>query len=136
MERQLFLNFVSYDTRVMWFISINGSSSISLWNYVYCTERFVCFAKCVTWISLFFFLSQALCGMIIESPLLTGEKIKLDLRGEVIKPTMAKRIQGHGLPFPKDSGRRGDLIVNFDIKFPEHLTESTKKIIQGCLPDV
>lgn len=80
-------------------------------------------------------LKQALCGTIIEVPLITGEKIPIDLRGEIIKPTMVKRIQGQGLPFPKDPSRRGDLIVNFDIKFPEHLTESTKKIIQERLPD-
>jgi len=80
-------------------------------------------------------LKQALCGTNVEIPTLTGEKINIDLRSEIIKPNTVKRIQGQGLYFPKDSNRRGDLIINFDIKFPEHLTESAKKIIQERFPD-
>ncbi|XP_043278025.1 dnaJ protein homolog 1 [Venturia canescens] len=80
-------------------------------------------------------LKQALCGTVIEVPTLTGEKIPLNLTREIIKPNMVKRIQGQGLPFPKEPSRKGDLLVTFDIKFPESLTQSAKDILYDTLPN-
>lgn len=79
-------------------------------------------------------LREALCGTIIDVPTLTGEKIPVDMLNEIIKPTTSKRIVGQGLPMPKDATKRGDLIVNFDIKFPEHLAQSVKDILHDTLP--
>lgn len=53
---------------------------------------------------------------------------------DVIKPNTQKRIAGEGLPFQKDTSKRGDLIVNFEIKFPDYLNESTRQILYDCLP--
>ncbi|XP_016840845.1 dnaJ protein homolog 1 [Nasonia vitripennis] len=80
-------------------------------------------------------LKQALCGTVIEVPTLVGEKISLNLTREIVKPTTVKRIQGHGLPFPKEPSRKGDLLVSFDIKFPETLTQSAKDILYDTLPN-
>nr|ACR44221.1 heat shock protein 40 [Pteromalus puparum] len=80
-------------------------------------------------------LKQALCGTVIEVPTLVGEKITLNLTREIVKPTTVKRIQGHGLPFPKEPSRKGDLLVSFDIKFPETLTQSAKDILYDTLPN-
>ncbi|CAG2058544.1 unnamed protein product [Timema podura] len=80
-------------------------------------------------------LKQALCGTTIEVPTLTGEKIPLNLTNEIIKPTTVKRIQGHGLPYPKEPSRKGDLLVSFDIKFPEKLSQSVKDILYDTLPN-
>lgn len=80
-------------------------------------------------------LRQALCGTVVEVPTLSGEKISLNLTREVIKPNMVKRIQGQGLPFPKEPSRKGDLLVSFDIKFPESLTQSAKDILYDTLPN-
>lgn len=80
-------------------------------------------------------LLQALCGTIIDVPTLTGEKIPINLTNEVVKPTTVKRIQGQGLPFPKEPSRKGDLIVSFDIKFPESLSPSVKDILYDTLPN-
>jgi len=79
-------------------------------------------------------LKEALCGTVIEVPTLGGERIPLNLTGEVIKPTTVKKIQGQGLPLPRDSQSRGDLLVNFDIKFPDTLTKSSREILFDCLP--
>lgn len=81
------------------------------------------------------FLLQALCGSIISVPTLTGEKIPINLMNEIVKPTTVKRIQGHGLPFPKEPSRKGDLIVSFDIKFPDNITQSVKDILYDTLPN-
>lgn len=79
-------------------------------------------------------LKQALTGVKFAVPLISGGSIDLDLRNEIIRPTTIKRLQGHGLPLPKESTKRGDLLVDFDIKFPEHLSESAKRILKEQLP--
>lgn len=81
-----------------------------------------------------FLFQQALCGTIVSVPTLSGEKIQLNLLNEIIKPNTTKRIQGKGLPFPKEPNRRGDLLVSFDIKFPDSLTTNTKDILYDTLP--
>lgn len=80
-------------------------------------------------------LKQALCGTMVEIPTLTNEKISLNLTKEIVKPNTVKRIQGHGLPFPKEPNRKGDLLVSFDIKFPDHLTQSARDILYDTLPN-
>ncbi|XP_063221582.1 dnaJ protein homolog 1-like isoform X2 [Bacillus rossius redtenbacheri] len=79
-------------------------------------------------------LKQALCGTLIEVPTLSGEKIPLNLRHEVIKPTTVKRIQGQGLPYPKEPSKRGDLLASFDIKFPDTVSKSAQDILCNMLP--
>ncbi|XP_037044760.1 dnaJ protein homolog 1-like [Bradysia coprophila] len=80
-------------------------------------------------------LKQALCGATIRVPTLSSETIALNTAGEVIKPNTVKRIQGKGLPFPKEPSRKGDLLIAFDIKFPDNLTESAKQILVDLLPN-
>ncbi|XP_054722433.1 dnaJ protein homolog 1-like [Uloborus diversus] len=78
-------------------------------------------------------LREALCGTKIEVPTLFGDKKVLRIK-DIIKPNFVHRIQGQGLPVPKDPSRKGDLIIAFEIKFPEHLTESVKATLQEILP--
>ncbi|KAH8034935.1 hypothetical protein HPB51_003498 [Rhipicephalus microplus] len=78
-------------------------------------------------------LFQALCGVTIEVPTLTKGKISLPVK-DIIKPTTVKRFPGQGLPYPKDPTKRGDLLVAFDIQFPEHLSESARQILWDTLP--
>ncbi|CAG9855107.1 unnamed protein product [Phyllotreta striolata] len=80
-------------------------------------------------------LKEALCGCTIEVPTMTDKSIPIHYTNEVIKPNTVKRIQGYGLPLPKEPTRKGDLIVTFDIKFPEHLSPSVKDILYDTLPN-
>lgn len=80
-------------------------------------------------------LKQALCGISIRIPTLNGQEVQVNTSNEVIKPNTVKRIQGKGLPFPKEPSRRGDLLVSFDIKFPEHISQATKDIIADLFPN-
>ena len=66
-------------------------------------------------------------------PTLTGEQIKVKLN-DIIRPNMIKRVPGQGLPFSKEPTKRGDLIIAFDIQFPQTLTESAKQILWDVLP--
>jgi len=78
-------------------------------------------------------LREALCGTVVQVPTLEGRKIRINCSGEVLKPTTTKRLQGYGLPFPKDPKRKGDLLVNFEIIFPEQLSESSKDTLFDVL---
>lgn len=78
-------------------------------------------------------LREALCGTVLQIPTLEGKKVGVNCVGEVIKPTTAKRLQGYGLPLPKESGKKGDLIVEFDVLFPDRLSQSSKDIIYDVL---
>lgn len=83
-----------------------------------------------------FFIFQALCGVLFEVPTISGEKLRISTKHEIIKPNTVKRIQGYGLPLPKDINRKGDLLVAFDIKFPVTLTPTEKELLSDMLPDV
>lgn len=78
-------------------------------------------------------LRDALCGTTIHVPTLTGRKIPLNVT-EVIKPGSLRRIQGEGLPYAKQPSKKGDLIIAFDIKFPDKITQSAKEILRDCIP--
>lgn len=80
-------------------------------------------------------LKQALCGTTVLVPTLQGQTININTAGEIVKPTTVKRLQGRGLPFPKEPSRRGDLLVNFDIKFPDHLSQNARDILVDMLPN-
>lgn len=79
-------------------------------------------------------LRDALCGTRVAVPTLDGQRVALNLTNEIVKPQTTKRLQGYGLPFPKDPQRKGDIIVHFDIQFPTTLTESAKEILSEVLP--
>ena len=84
-------------------------------------------------------LRDALCGTVVQVPLLQRDKsvpaksVNLNLKDDVIKPTTVRRIQGEGLPFPKDPNRRGDLLVKFDIQFPDRISSSSKDVLFDVL---
>ncbi|TDG49424.1 hypothetical protein AWZ03_004107 [Drosophila navojoa] len=78
-------------------------------------------------------LKQALCGVVFQVPTMSGDKLRISTMQEIIKPNTVKRIQGYGLPFPKDPTRKGDLLVAFDIQFPEKLTASKKEVLRDML---
>lgn len=78
-------------------------------------------------------LKEALCGSLVNVPLLSGQKKTINCMDEVIKPATTKRIQGEGLPFPKDPKRKGDLIIKFDIAFPDRISQNSKDILSDVL---
>ncbi|KAH8270499.1 hypothetical protein KR018_010823 [Drosophila ironensis] len=80
-------------------------------------------------------LKQALCGTPVTVPTLHGDSIMVNASKDIIKPTTTRRISGRGLPFPKEPSRRGDLIVAFDIKFPDTLPPSLRNQLSELLPN-
>jgi len=78
-------------------------------------------------------LRDALCGVQLQVPTLEGTTLPFKSRG-VIKPHTTERFPGYGLPNPKNGGRRGDLIAEFDVRFPDALSPTAKELIQNALP--
>lgn len=76
---------------------------------------------------------QALCGTTITVPTLDQSRVRKLQLNEVIKPTTEKRLTGDGLPYPKQPTKRGDIVVKFDIKFPDTLTKDQKELISSTL---
>ncbi|XP_014664666.1 PREDICTED: dnaJ homolog subfamily B member 4-like [Priapulus caudatus] len=80
-------------------------------------------------------LKEALCGGVLHIPTLEGPQVTIRLT-EVVQPNSVKRIEGKGLPYSKVAGRRGDLVVKFDVKFPDSLPPMVKDILRDCIPPV
>uniref|UniRef100_A0A8C5A878 DnaJ heat shock protein family (Hsp40) member B1b n=1 Tax=Gadus morhua TaxID=8049 RepID=A0A8C5A878_GADMO len=70
-------------------------------------------------------LRDALCGCTVRAPTLDGRTVTLTT-SDIVRPGMKRRITGEGLPLAKSPGRRGDLVVEFEVKFPESLSSHDK----------
>lgn len=78
------------------------------------------------------FSLQALCGCTVTVPTLEGKSVSVTT--DIAQPGMRRRVSGEGLPYPKRPDRRGDLIVDYEVKFPERLSRSARDTIANVLP--
>ncbi|KAG9266060.1 hypothetical protein AMEX_G20560 [Astyanax mexicanus] len=77
-------------------------------------------------------LREALCGCTISVPTLDGQ-MKPIPSSDVIKPGSLRRLIGEGLPRAKNPAQRGDLMVEFNVVFPDRIPPSSKEIIKHSL---
>lgn len=78
-------------------------------------------------------LRDALCGSTVSAPTLEGRTLSVSTT-DVVQPGSKRRISGEGLPYPKRPERRGDLIVEYEVRFPERLSQSARDTIAQVLP--
>ncbi|XP_077590648.1 dnaJ homolog subfamily B member 1a [Stigmatopora nigra] len=78
-------------------------------------------------------LRDALCGCTVSAPTLDGRTITVTSR-DVVKPGTKKRITGEGLPLSKWPEKRGDMILDFCVKFPDKLGQNTREALRQVLP--
>ncbi|KAM9391346.1 dnaJ homolog subfamily B member 1a [Pholidichthys leucotaenia] len=78
-------------------------------------------------------LREALCGCTVKAPTLDGRTITVTSK-DVVKPGTKKRISGEGLPLSKCPEKRGDMILDFTIKFPDKLGQNTRDALEQILP--
>ncbi|KAL1529984.1 hypothetical protein AB1Y20_000910 [Prymnesium parvum] len=75
-------------------------------------------------------LTEALCGTILEIPCLDGRQLAIPVT-QVVAPGYTKKWPGEGMP--KEDGTKGNLLIKFDIQFPETLTPAQKTTIKKTL---
>ncbi|XP_061604768.1 dnaJ homolog subfamily B member 1a [Phyllopteryx taeniolatus] len=78
-------------------------------------------------------LRDALCGCTVSAPTLDGRTVTVTSR-DVVKPGTKKRIAGEGLPLSKWPDKRGDMILDFCVKFPDKLGQNTRDALRQVLP--
>ncbi|XP_068606430.1 dnaJ homolog subfamily B member 1a [Brachionichthys hirsutus] len=78
-------------------------------------------------------LRDALCGSTVNAPTLDGRTVTVTSR-DVVKPGTKKRIAGEGLPLSKCPEKRGDMILDFTVRFPDKLGQSTRDALKQVLP--
>jgi len=78
-------------------------------------------------------LKDALCGAKFAVTSLAGQTVWVDCSRQVIKPKQTKRLVGYGLPNPKNPQQKGDIIIDFDIDFPDSVSDSSKDILRTIL---
>jgi DnaJ-class molecular chaperone len=76
-------------------------------------------------------LSEALCGFSMKVKHVDGTDILLKSK-DIIKPGMVKTVKGKGMYDKYEI--QGDLIIQFDIEFPDSLLIHQKKQIKKYLP--
>ncbi|KAG7260877.1 hypothetical protein CRUP_000756, partial [Coryphaenoides rupestris] len=77
-------------------------------------------------------LRDALCGCTVSAPTLDGRTITVTSR-DVVRPGTRKRVTGEGLPLSKCPEKRGDMILEFNVKFPDKLSQSSREALSQIL---
>uniref|UniRef100_A0A3B3ZKE0 J domain-containing protein n=1 Tax=Periophthalmus magnuspinnatus TaxID=409849 RepID=A0A3B3ZKE0_9GOBI len=77
-------------------------------------------------------LKEALCGCTINVPTLDSRMMPLPC-SDIIKPGAMRRLRGEGLPLPKSPSQKGDLVVEFQVLFPDRIPPQSREIIKHSL---
>lgn len=66
---------------------------------------------------------------------LSGTKINVPVPSGVIKPGQETRVRGEGMPIRKDGAQKskGDLVVKWDVVFPDRLSPTQKEGVKKVL---
>ncbi|KAI6657487.1 DnaJ-like protein subfamily B member 4-like [Oopsacas minuta] len=79
-------------------------------------------------------LKQALLPPIhLNIPTLDNTQIPVKL-DQILSPHSQHTLTGQGLPLVKQPYRRGDLIIDFDIQFPQQLPQASTPLLNNALP--
>ncbi|KAI3731495.1 hypothetical protein L1987_62683 [Smallanthus sonchifolius] len=77
-------------------------------------------------------LLEALTGKTIKVITLDGRNLVIPI-SDVIKPGHEEVIQNEGMPISKEPGKKGNLRIKIDIKFPSRLTGEQKSDLKRVL---
>ncbi|KAA8587125.1 dnaJ homolog subfamily B member 13 [Etheostoma spectabile] len=77
-------------------------------------------------------LEMALTGFSVDVETLDGRLISIPIN-DIVHPAYKKVVTGEGMPLSQDPSQRGNLIVTFDIQFPEKLSTERKHLIKQAL---
>lgn len=77
-------------------------------------------------------LVEALTGCAVQVPTLDGRVLSIPCN-EVISPGYQKVIPGEGMPYSREPGKRGNLILRFTIIFPDYISDQKKAELKKLL---
>ena len=77
-------------------------------------------------------LKEALCGFAFEIPHINGKTLSLNNKSNptIVKPNYKKVVQGLGM---MRDNTYGNLIIEFEVEFPESLTAEQISAVEACL---
>ena len=70
----------------------------------------------------------------LSVPTLDNTNMSVTLQN-IVAPNSQHILTGQGLPLVKEPYRRGDLILDFDVNFPQKLPQSSTPLIERALPN-
>ncbi|KAL6178119.1 hypothetical protein ACLB2K_049638 [Fragaria x ananassa] len=80
-------------------------------------------------------LLEALTGKTLDLATLDGRNLMIPLT-DIIKPGAEMVVPNEGMPISKEPGRRGNLRIKFDVKYPSRLAteqkSDLKRVLGGC----
>ncbi|KAJ8569892.1 hypothetical protein K7X08_006469 [Anisodus acutangulus] len=77
-------------------------------------------------------LLDALTGKTINLTTLDGRELTIPIT-EIVKPGQEQIIPNEGMPISKERGKKGNLKIKFDIKFPSRLSADQKSDLRRVL---
>eukprot|EP00262_Sarcandra_glabra_P007083 TRINITY_DN19653_c0_g1_i1.p1 TRINITY_DN19653_c0_g1~~TRINITY_DN19653_c0_g1_i1.p1 ORF type:complete len:313 (+),score=56.47 TRINITY_DN19653_c0_g1_i1:175-1113(+) len=79
-------------------------------------------------------LVDALTGKTINLPTLDGRNLTINVT-DVVRPGYEMVVPKEGMPIAKEPGKKGNLRIKFDVKFPSILTPEQKSAIRRVFGD-
>ncbi|XP_023260586.1 dnaJ homolog subfamily B member 13-like, partial [Seriola lalandi dorsalis] len=77
-------------------------------------------------------LEMALTGFSVDVETLDGRLLNIPI-SDLVHPTYKKVVTEEGMPLSQDASQRGNLIITFDIQFPDKLSAERKHLIKQAL---
>ncbi|NXL92804.1 DJB13 protein, partial [Alectura lathami] len=77
-------------------------------------------------------LGKALVGCTVAVRTLDGRLLNIPIN-DIVHPKYCKVVPGEGMPLLKDPRRRGDLLICFNVRFPERLAPDKKMLVRRAL---
>ncbi|KAM3600690.1 uncharacterized protein V6R79_000762 [Siganus canaliculatus] len=74
-------------------------------------------------------LEMALTGFSVDVETLDGRLLTVPIN-DIVHPGYRKVLTGEGMPLSQDPSQRGNLIITFDIQFPEKVSAEGKQLIK------
>lgn len=78
-------------------------------------------------------LADALAGSVVEVRTLDGRVLPVGVH-DIVRPGYTKRVPGEGFPSAKKKGKRGDLVIEFKVRYPAKLSERQRQDLRKVLP--
>jgi DnaJ-class molecular chaperone len=77
-------------------------------------------------------LREALTGATVEVPTLDGRVLPIPVVS-IIRPGYTQVVTGEGMPLARNSSARGNLVIDFEVAFPEELSVPQREALSDIL---